>query len=112
MREMEDVEKSRGHKDELPVAEYYRLEAELWLAQAKAGREPSLPGSNPGGRPDTGPSARPGSDPRSQALLARLEEPIAMNFPNPTPLEDVLKYIQLATTGPNAEGVQIYVDPV
>ena len=35
-----------------------------------------------------------------------------MNFPNPTPLEDVLKYIQQATAGPNGEGIPIYVDPV
>ena len=35
-----------------------------------------------------------------------------MNFPNPTPLEDVLKYIQQATAGPDSIGIQIYVDPV
>jgi RNA polymerase sigma factor (sigma-70 family) len=104
--------KSENNHDELVNAEYYRLEAELWLAQAKAGREPSLPGPNPGGRPGTGPSGRPGSDPRSQALLVRLEEPIPMSFPNPTPLEDVLKYIQQATAGPNGEGIPIYVNPV
>jgi hypothetical protein len=104
--------KSEPSREELANAEYYRLEAELWLAQAKAGREPSLSGSNPGGRPGTGPSGRPGSDPRSQALLARLEEPIPMSFANPTPLEDVIKYIQQATAGPNSEGIPIYVNPV
>ena len=35
-----------------------------------------------------------------------------MNFPNPTPLEDVLKYIQQATAGPDSNGIQIYIDPV
>jgi RNA polymerase sigma factor (sigma-70 family) len=112
MREMEDQERAQGHNDFLEQAEYYRLEAQLWLAQARAGREPNLPGSGPGGRPVTGMGARPGTDPRSQALLARLEETIPMNFPNPTPLEDVLKYIQSATAGPNGEGIPIYVDPV
>lgn len=93
-------------------AEYYRLEAELWLAQARAGKEPNLLGSGPGGRPGSGTGRRPGSDPRSQAILARLEETIPMSFPNPTPLEDVLKYIRSATAGPSGEGIPIYVNPV
>jgi hypothetical protein len=100
-------------KDELAVVRYYRTEAELWLAQARAGKEPRPPGPNPGSRPGSNPGGRPGSDPRSQALLARLEETIPMRFfPNPTPLEDVLKYIQQATAGPDREGIPIYVDPV
>jgi RNA polymerase sigma factor (sigma-70 family) len=111
MKEAEEEVKPEN-TDSLAVARYYRLEAELWLAQAKAGREPSLPVSNPGGRPGPGTSGRPGSDPRSQALLVRLEETIPMSFPNPTPLEDVLKYIQQATAGPNGESIPIYVDPV
>ena len=98
--------------DELAVAEYYRLEAELWLAQARAGREPKLPSSAPGGRPVSGVGVRPGTDPKSQALLARLEETIPMKFPDPTPLADVLKYIQSATAGANGQGIPIYVDPV
>ncbi len=56
--------------------------------------------------------AGPGLDPRSRALLARLEEPIPMQFPNATPLEEVLKYIRSATAGPDGEGIPIYVDPV
>ena len=35
-----------------------------------------------------------------------------MKFPNPTPLEDVLRYIQSATAGPDREAIPIYVDPV
>ncbi len=41
-----------------------------------------------------------------------LEEPIAMSFPNETPLEDILKYIKQATTGPKSSGITIYVDPL
>jgi RNA polymerase sigma factor (sigma-70 family) len=113
MREVEAQEKARGNNDQLPLAEYYRLEAELWLAQARAGRDLNLPASRPGGGSDggSGKGDRPGTDPRSQALLARLEEPIAMSFPNPTPLADVLQYIRQATPGPDGTGIQIYVDP-
>ena len=93
------------------MVRYYRTEAELWLAQARAGKEPGPTGSAPGGRPGPGPGVRPGSDPRSRALLARLEETIPMSFPNPTPLEDVLKYIRQATAEPDREGIPIYVDP-
>ena len=60
----------------------------------------------------TGPGSGPTPDPRSRALLARLEEPIEMRFPNETPLEDVLKYIQSATAGPQGSGIPIYVDPI
>jgi hypothetical protein len=35
-----------------------------------------------------------------------------MQFPDPTPLGDVLKYIQSATAGQNGEGIPIYIDPV
>ena len=94
------------------MVRYYRTEAELWLAQARAGKEPGRTGTAPGDRPGSTPGNRPGSDPRSQALLARLEETIPMNFPNPTPLEEVLKYIKQATAGPDGEGIPIYVDPV
>jgi hypothetical protein len=64
-------------------------------------------------QPTSGQASRPepGTDPKSRALLAKLEEPIPMSFPNDTPLEDVLKYIKQATAGPDDEGIQIYVDP-
>jgi hypothetical protein len=53
-----------------------------------------------------------GSDARSQRILAKLEEPVAMSFANETPMEDVLMYIKAATTGPDYSGIQIYIDPV
>ena len=112
MRSAEKRAKAMGYDAVTTNAEYYRLEAELWLAQARAGKEPNLLGSGPGGRPGSGTGRRPGSDPRSQAILARLEETIPMSFPNPTPLEDVLKYIRSATAGPSGEGIPIYVNPV
>jgi RNA polymerase sigma factor (sigma-70 family) len=114
IRRVEAEEKARGNVDQLPLAEYYRLEAELWLAQARTGREPNISGggAGSGSRPGSGAGNRPGTDPRSQALLVRLEEPIAMSFPNPTPLADVLQYIRQATAGPDHLGIQIHVDPV
>ena len=51
-------------------------------------------------------------DPKTKAILAKLEEPIAMSFANETPLEDVLKYIKSATQGASDNGIPIYVDPV
>lgn len=111
MKEAEKAVKPED-KDERAVTEYYRLEAELWLAQAKAGKEPNISGTGRGDRPGIGKNAQPGTDPKSQALLARLEESIPMKFANPTPLEEVLKYIQSATAGAHGEGIPIYVDPV
>ncbi len=51
--------------------------------------------------------------PRTKAILARLEEPLAMEFPNEVPLDDVLQHIKRATKkGPNDLGIPIYVDPM
>jgi RNA polymerase sigma factor (sigma-70 family) len=85
-----DAEKAVKPEDsnEPAIVEYLRLEAELWLAQARAGKEPNISGAGRGNRPGTLQIVRPGTDPKSQALLARLEESIPMRFPNPTPLED------------------------
>jgi RNA polymerase sigma factor (sigma-70 family) len=55
---------------------------------------------------------RTDESPGTKAILGALEDRMAMQFPNDTPLEDVLKYIQQSTkrTGlPN--GIPIYVDP-
>ena len=49
---------------------------------------------------------------RTNKILAKLDEPIAMNFANETPLDEVLKYIKQATTTASHLGLQIYVDPV
>ena len=51
------------------------------------------------------------ANPKSKAILAKLEEPISMSFNEATPLEDVLKYIKQATTSKTYQGIQIYVDP-
>ncbi|OJW19581.1 MAG: hypothetical protein BGO49_14085 [Planctomycetales bacterium 71-10] len=51
-------------------------------------------------------------DPKTKAILAKLDEPLAMNFPNETPLEDILKYVKQATQTPQDNGIPIYVDPI
>ena len=48
----------------------------------------------------------------TQAILAKLEQPIPIKFPKNTPLEDVLKFIKSATAGPHDVGIPIYIDPV
>jgi RNA polymerase sigma factor (sigma-70 family) len=82
----------------------YVAEAELLLAQPQSPE----PAPNAG----SGPIPDPGKDAKSQAILAKLEQPIAMNFSNDTPLEDVLKYIKQALQGPRDSGIPIYVDPL
>ena len=57
------------------------------------------PGPQPRNQPNPGDIQR-----KTQEILKRLEEPIAMNFPNETPLNDVLKYIKQATTTPDVLG--------
>lgn len=41
-----------------------------------------------------------------------LETPVAMTFPDPTPLRDVLRYVTLATSTPTYAGIPIYLDPI
>ena len=109
MRKLARIHAEEGNADDANGAEAsaYLAEAELLLAQAKA------PKPAPPAQPDqAGKSDGPGKDPRSLAILAKLEEPISMSFANETPLEDVLKYIKQATTGPNSSGIPIYVDPL
>jgi RNA polymerase sigma factor (sigma-70 family) len=50
--------------------------------------------------------------PATMAVLAKLEQPIAMKYPDETPLEDVLANIRKATKGPDDTGIPIHVDPV
>ncbi len=53
-------------------------------------------------------------DNKTKAILKKLGEPISMNFPTDTPLEDVKKYIQTSTQDEAAglpTGIPIYVDP-
>jgi hypothetical protein len=51
-------------------------------------------------------------DPKTKAILSKLEQPVTMAFPEETPLREVLKYIKAATQGPGDDGIPIYVDPV
>ncbi len=51
------------------------------------------------------------NNPRSQVVRKKLDEPLSMSFANPTPLDDILKYIRTATTTATYAGVPIYVDP-
>jgi hypothetical protein len=64
-------------------------------------------------RPAPAPPTPPAS-PRTKAILAKLEKPISMVFPNQTALDAVLKYIQQATRdGPDDwTDLPIYVDPL
>jgi RNA polymerase sigma factor (sigma-70 family) len=81
----------------------FLAEAELWLAQAKTDKAEKATSAGSG----------PGKDPQSRRILATLEEPLAMNFPQETPLDNVLKYIKESTKSselPN--GIAIYVDPI
>ena len=52
--------------------------------------------------------------PKNNAISSKLGELISMNFPNPTPLEDIKKYIEQSTQDEKqglATGIPIYVDP-
>jgi hypothetical protein len=49
-------------------------------------------------------------NPKSKAILKKLEEPISMSFADGTPLEDVLKYVHQASVTQSYSGIPIYVD--
>ncbi len=110
VKELEAKTRSLADSNRVLAGEYYRLEAEMWLAEAREGKDTKRPGPNLGA--SAGAGVRPGTDPKSQVLLSRLEETIPMRFANPTPLGDVLKYIEAATSSHGREPIQIYVDPV
>ncbi len=60
---------------------------------------------------DGGPSEAP--DDASQRVVEALATPVAMHFANETPLDDVLKYVKIATTTAKLpSGIPIYVDPI
>jgi hypothetical protein len=50
-------------------------------------------------------------NPKSKVVHTKLDQPISMSFNEETPLEDVLKYIKVATTTETYAGIPIYVDP-
>jgi hypothetical protein len=53
-----------------------------------------------------------GSGAANARIMAVLEQPIAMPFPYPTPIHDVLRYVTLATATPTQPGIPIYLDPL
>lgn len=75
-------------------------EADLWLA--RGGREPD-DGDRRGRGADDGASA---------SVLARLDQEIALDFPRPTPLGDVLEQVRRSAPGPDGRPLPVYVDPV
>ena len=53
------------------------------------------------------------TDDRSRRVAAELNKVMDMHFHNETPLEDVIKYVRTATTGPAfPDGIPIYLDPI
>ena len=55
-----------------------------------------------------------GDENRNDAIRAKLEEKISMNFANPTPFTDIKKYIEQATQDEAAgfpTGLPLYIDP-
>ncbi|MDG3006520.1 sigma-70 family RNA polymerase sigma factor [Paludisphaera mucosa] len=97
-----------------PVAEARAMlaEADLWLARGRTAAEPPMADelSQGGATPSDHPG---GKNLKTAAVLKKLEEPLAMNFPNETPLEDVLKYVKQATETPDFPGgIPVYVDPI
>jgi RNA polymerase sigma factor (sigma-70 family) len=50
-------------------------------------------------------------NPSTNQILEKLELPISMDFENETPIEDIIKYIQSATSDPEYAGIPIYHDP-
>ena len=62
--------------------------------------------------PTQKPPTAAAATPRTRAILARLEEPIAMEVPGEAALEDVLDHIRRSVRkGPNDPGIPIYIDP-
>ena len=112
MRELARAEKEQGKSGDAGAAEAqaFVIQAELEVAKANAWQPSSRSASGPSASTSKGDG--PGRDSKSLAILAKLDEPISMSFANETPLEDLLKYIKQATTGPNFSGIPIYVDPL
>jgi hypothetical protein len=52
-----------------------------------------------------------GQDLKTQIMMKTLDQPLAMTFPNPTPLQDVLKYIKQALKDSHGNPIPIYIDP-
>jgi RNA polymerase sigma factor (sigma-70 family) len=50
-------------------------------------------------------------NPKSIAVIKKLEEPVNLHFPMETPLEEVLKHVKDTTKGADGKRLSIYVDP-
>jgi RNA polymerase sigma factor (sigma-70 family) len=48
---------------------------------------------------------------RTKAVLNKLDQPVALAFPQATPLKTILKQIETLTRGPGDPGIAIFVDP-
>jgi RNA polymerase sigma factor (sigma-70 family) len=84
---------------------------EVEYAKSVAGGAPTGFGPSASGFA-AGDGSEASSDPRSMAILDTLAQPVSMPFGAETPLEDVLKYIKVATQRPDLpQGIPIYVDP-
>jgi RNA polymerase sigma factor (sigma-70 family) len=95
---------------QLAQVKAYAAEAEVWLAQAKTGSSDKESEKDSSAR--SGIKDGRGKDPKSQQILAKLDEPISMSFSEETPLEDVIKYVKQATTTKTYSGIPIYLDPL
>jgi hypothetical protein len=58
------------------------------------------------------PSSWSGTAVANHRIWQALEQPVPMHFPIETPLEDILKYVEQATRGPDGKGIPIYADPI
>lgn len=69
-------------------------------------------GAGRGAAPPDVPSADTRVTPAAARFWIALDQPLSMPFHDETPLEDLLKYVQFATQGPDLpSGLTIYVDP-
>ena len=104
LKAREEARHKAGTSSSLAVAEINdeQVRAKLALARAEASREAAV----------DGPAGVVRDDPKTRAILAKLDDPISLPFESPTPLEDIIKYIRQATAGPNDSGIPIYVDPL
>jgi len=92
----------------------FAAKAELELAQPAGGRGGGGADLPKPKKTFAAPSARShGKDPRSLLILNKLDDMLALKFPNETPLEEFLRYIKDGTKSSEMRnGIPIYVDPI
>jgi RNA polymerase sigma factor (sigma-70 family) len=105
LKRVRELARRRGDSAQVRA---YAAEAAVWLAQANSVGA----GKGEGQDSEAGTTSKPGKDPKSQMILAKLDEPVSMSFSDDTPLEDVLKYVKQATTTKTYAGIPIYIDPL